>query len=101
MLTWNDLESDEKIDIYDLGVYMNNRNNREGVYDLLVSYRSGDVWAPQIENAEALNLELGYFNECILQDKTPINDGHAERRIVKMLQAANESLANRAGEVLL
>jgi predicted dehydrogenase len=98
MLMWNDLESDEKIRIYDRGVRM---NTREGVYDLLVSYRSGDMWAPQIENTEALKLELGYFNECILQDKTPINDGCAGLRIVKMLQAADESLRNRGAQVVL
>ncbi len=98
MLMWNDLESDEKIKVYDRGVRM---NTREGVYDLLVGYRSGDMWAPQIENTEALKLELGYFNECILADKTPINDGHAGLRIVKVLQAADESLRNRGAQVLL
>jgi len=98
MVMWNDLESDEKIKLYDRGVHT---STREGVYDLLVSYRSGDVWMPQIENTEALKLELGYFNECILEDKTPINDGHAGRRIVKMLEAANESLRTRGSEVRL
>jgi predicted dehydrogenase len=98
MLMWNDLESDEKIKIYDRGVRM---ATREGVYDLLVSYRSGDMWSPQIENTEALKLELEYFNECILGDKTPINDGKAGLRIVKMLQAADESLRNRGAQVSL
>jgi predicted dehydrogenase len=98
MLMWNDLESDEKIKVYDRGVHL---NTREGVYDLLVSYRSGDMWAPQIESTEALKLELGYFNNCILEDKTPINDGYAGHRIVRMLEAANESLNNRGSEVLL
>jgi hypothetical protein len=76
-------------------------NTREGVYDLLVSYRSGDMWAPQIENTEALKLELEYLNECILQDKTPFNDGHAGLRIVKMLLAADESLRNRGAQIPL
>jgi predicted dehydrogenase len=98
MLMWNDLESDEKIKIYDRGVRM---NTREGVYDLLVSYRSGDMWAPQVENTEALKVELAYFCECILEDKTPLNDGHAGLRIVKVLQAADQSLQNRGAQVLL
>jgi predicted dehydrogenase len=96
MLMWNDLENDEKIKVYDRGV---NINSREGVYDLLVSYRSGDMWAPQVEATEALKLELGYFNECILKQEKPINDGHAGLRIVKMLQAADESLRNRGSQV--
>ena len=92
MLVWNDLEADEKIKVYDKGVQM---KTREGVYDLLVSYRSGDMWAPQIEQTEALKLELAYFNECITGGKSPINDGHAGLRIVSMLQAASESLKSR------
>lgn len=98
MLMWNDLDSDEKIKVYDRGVRM---DTREGVYDLLVSYRSGDMWAPQIENTEALKLELGYFNECVLANKTPINDGCAGLRVVRILQAADESLRNRGAQVSL
>lgn len=96
MLIWNDLASDEKIRIYDRGV---NLTSREGVYDLLVSYRSGDMWAPQIENCEALSLEIDHFNRCILDDRQPINDGEAGLRVVKILEAANKSLANRGNEV--
>src|SRR6202161_3753830 len=62
MLVWNDLEADEKLQIYDKGVDV---KSQEGVYNLLVSYRSGDMWAPQVEQVEALKLELGYFVECI------------------------------------
>ena len=98
MLVWNDLEADEKIKVYDKGVQM---KTREGVYDLLVSYRSGDMWSPQIEQTEALKLELGYFNECITASKNPINDGHAGLRIVSMLQAANESMKSRGSLVRL
>ena len=52
MLVWNDLEADEKIKIYDKGV---NVTSHEGLYNLLVNYRSGDMWAPQIEQVEALS----------------------------------------------
>ena len=62
MLVWNDLEADEKIKIYDKGVKV---TSREGLYDLLVHYRSGDMWAPQIEQVEALTRELAYFVDCI------------------------------------
>jgi predicted dehydrogenase len=92
MLVWNDLEADEKIKIYDKGV---NITNGEGVYDLLVSYRSGDVWSPRCEQAEALKVELDYFVDCILNDRNPTNDGVAGLRVVKMLDAADESLRGR------
>jgi predicted dehydrogenase len=98
MLVWNDLEADEKIKIYDKGVHI---TSREGVYNLLVNYRSGDMWAPQIEQVEALRAELKYFVDCIMTDQIPFNDGHAGLRVVKMLEAANESLHRRGQLVYL
>jgi predicted dehydrogenase len=92
MLVWNDLEADEKVKVYDKGVEI---TNREGVYELLVSYRSGDMWAPQVEQGEALRKELSYFVQCIDNASTPINDGVAGLRIVKLLEAANQSLNSR------
>lgn len=92
MLVWNDLEADEKIKIYDKGVQI---SNGQGVYDLLVSYRSGDVWAPKCEQTEALKVELQYFVNCIMQNETPINDGAAGLRVVKLLEAADRSVKDR------
>lgn len=92
MLVWNDLEADEKVKVYDKGVQI---ANREGVYDLLVSYRSGDVWAPKVEQTEALKVELGYFLDCIKNDRTPSNDGAAGLRVVKLLEAVEQSLNDR------
>jgi predicted dehydrogenase len=98
MLVWNDLEADEKIKIYDKGVDM---NSREGVYELLVRYRSGDMWSPQLEQSEALRLELGSFIKCILEGTNPMNDGAAGLRIVKMLEASTKSLRKRGALVYL
>jgi predicted dehydrogenase len=98
MLVWNDLEADEKVKIYDKGVRI---TNREGLYELLVSYRSGDMWAPQIEQVEALRQELAYFIDCIAHDDIPFNDGEAGLRVVKMLEAANESMSKRGALVYL
>ena len=96
MLVWNDLEADEKLKVYDKGVEV---KSQEGLYNLLVSYRSGDMWAPQIEQVEALRLELEYFVDCIKKDDTPFNDGKSGMKVVRMLEAANESLAKR-GELV-
>jgi predicted dehydrogenase len=96
MLVWNDLEADEKVKIYDKGV---NITNQEGLYELLVNYRSGDMWAPQLEQVEALRQELAYFVDCISNNRTPFNDGAAGLRVVRMLEAANESLSKRGALV--
>jgi predicted dehydrogenase len=98
MLVWNDLEADEKVKIYDKGVDI---NNREGVYELLVNYRSGDMWAPQLEQVEALRHELAYFVQCIQSGAEPMNDGAAGLRVVRMLEAANKSLRKRGALVYL
>src|SRR3984957_17321450 len=98
MLVWNDLEADEKIKIYDKGV---NVTSREGLYSLLVNYRSGDMWSPQVEQIEALKQELAYFVDCIANDKTPFNDGAAGLRVVKLLEAANQSVKQRGAFVRL
>jgi predicted dehydrogenase len=98
MLVWNDLEADEKVKVYDKGVRM---ADREGVYELLVSYRTGDMWAPKIERTEALKVELEYFLDCIEKNQTPFNDGGAGLRVVKMLEAAGKSLKLRGETVLV
>jgi predicted dehydrogenase len=98
MLVWNDLEADEKIKVYDKGVQM---TNGQGLYDLLVSYRTGDVWAPKCDQTEALKVELGYFFDCILREENPLNDGVAGLRVVRLLEAADESLKDRGRAIAL
>jgi predicted dehydrogenase len=98
MLVWNDLEPDEKIKVYDKGVHI---TSQEGLRNLLVNYRSGDMWAPQLEQIEALKQELAYFVDCISNDHTPFNDGAAGLRVVKLLEAANESVRKRGALVHL
>jgi predicted dehydrogenase len=98
MLVWNDLEADEKVKVYDKGVDI---TNREGLYELLVNYRSGDMWAPQLEQVEALREELSYFVDCITTGEEPFNNGCAGLRVVRMLEAASESLRDRGALVYL
>ncbi len=96
MLVWNDLVADEKIRVYDKGVQI---TSGEGIRELLVSYRTGDMWAPQVEQLEALHVELDYFADCVMNSKTPFNDGHAGLRVVRMLEAADASIQKR-GELV-
>jgi len=98
MIVWNDLEADEKVKVYDKGVKI---TNQEGVYQLLVSYRSGDMWSPQLEQVEALRMEMGYFVDCINSGQEPFNNGEAGLRVVKMLEAASESLKRKGAFVRL
>jgi predicted dehydrogenase len=98
MLVWNDVNADEKIKVYDKGIEV---KNREGIYDLLVSYRSGDMLAPKVDQLEALALEADHFVHCISIDEEPINNGEAGLRVVKMLEACDRSLANNGEQVAI
>jgi len=92
MVVWNDLAADEKVKVYDKGVQI---TNREGVYDLLVSYRSGDMWAPKVDQTEALKAVCEYFIACVQDNKQPFNDGQAGLEVVTMLEAADKSVRER------
>ena len=98
MLVWNDLEADEKIKVYDKGVQM---TSGEAVYQQLVSYRTGDMWAPKVEQIEALKAEAAYFVDCVLNDQTPFNDGIAGLRVVRTLEAADRSLQQKGKIITL
>src|SRR5229473_1254864 len=99
MLVWNDLEADEKLRIYDKGVSMS--TNPSNLHQLLVSYRSGDMWAPQVEQIEALRAETAYFIKCIEENTKPFNDGEAGLRVVRILEAADKSIQSRGEAVTL
>ena len=98
MLVWNDLEADEKIRIYDKGVTV---TNRESSYDLRVSYRSGDMHAPKVDQVEALRHETEYFLTCVTTGTRPENDGQAGLRVVKLLDACNQSMKQNGRSVNL
>jgi predicted dehydrogenase len=93
MIVYDDLESSEKVKVYDKGVTVG--NNAESLYKLLVAYRTGDMWAPQLEMTEALKTEALHFVRCI-EDRVPVTtDGEAGLRVVRILEAATQSLLER------
>ena len=95
MLVWNDLEPDEKIKIYDKGVQV---RTKEGKYNLLVDYRSGDMWAPKIEQTEALRLMAEKFVDYVENGGTVVNDGIAGLNVVKMLDGSQQIAEQQEGQ---
>src|SRR5436190_14829192 len=93
MIVYDDLEPSEKVKIYDKGVVVSPR--REEVYELLVSYRSGDMWAPKLDQTEGLQKEARHFIDCIVNNKRPETDGLAGLRVVRLLEGAEKSMAAR------
>ncbi len=100
MLVWNDLEPAEKIKLYDKGIHIKN-GDAEKKEQLLVSYRSGDMYSPQIDQTEALSLVVREFAECIQENRTPLTDGESGLRILQILEASDRSIKADGANVLI
>ncbi len=98
MITYDDMQTSEKVRIYDKGVDI---NSKEGEYNIRVQYRAGDMWAPQISNTEALSEVVSHFLHCITTGEKPICDGVAGRDVTAILEAAERSMKNGGQKVLL
>lgn len=97
MILYDDNNPSEKIKIYDKGVEL--LKTKEELYHMKVQYRVGDMYAPKIENIEALSLETDHFADCILNDAKPITDGRSGLEIVKILTASKVSLKKNGAPV--
>jgi predicted dehydrogenase len=93
MIVYDDLEPSEKIKVYDKGITLNGESTSNTAYDLLVGYRAGDMWAPQLSLTEGLRTEALHFLDCIRTGDRPLSDGLAGLRVLRILEAASESLA--------
>jgi predicted dehydrogenase len=93
MLVFDDLETSEKIKVYDRGISVD--QNPEQLDLLRIAYRSGDMWAPQLPIREALHAVAEHFVTSITTGTAPVTDGHAGLRIVRLLEAATKSMADQ------
>jgi predicted dehydrogenase len=94
MILFDDLEASDKVKVYDRGISLNSARP-EDVYQMLIGYRAGDMWSPQLEVREALHAEAAHFVDCVEQRATPLTGGLAGVRVVRLLEAATESMANQ------
>lgn len=93
MLVFDDLSPDEKIKIYDKGLVMK-AGDEVKQDEVLAGYRIGDVHVPNIDGTEALKRVTDHFIECITTGSQPLSDGAAGSRVVRILEAAQKSLAS-------
>jgi predicted dehydrogenase len=89
MAVIDDMEASEKIRIYDKGVNFTGNYTAYGEY---LTLRIGDILIPNTKNVEPLRLECQHFIDCILNNKTPRSDAEDGLRVVRVLNAAQESL---------
>lgn len=97
MIVYDDIEMSEKIKVYDKGITLS--DNPADIYQLKVGYRAGDMWAPRLDNIEALQLEANHFVDCIINTRKPLTDGVVGLRVVRILEAASQSIANRGAPI--
>lgn len=90
MIIYDDLDPVEKVKVYDRGVDLS--PDPQEIHKTLISYRTGDVWAPVIDMTEGLKRVCDDFLDSILARKAPLSDGVAGYRVVRMLEAAQQSL---------
>jgi predicted dehydrogenase len=97
MIVYDDNVLIEKVRIYDRGVTVHEGGDSDRSR-LSVEYRSGDMYAPKLEQTEALRAAAVHFASCIENGTQPITDGQAGCRTVSLVEAAQRSLA-RGGEL--
>jgi predicted dehydrogenase len=96
-LIYNDLQVDEKIKVYDRGIDVGADPNQRS--KALISYRSGDIWSPNLATREPLSRMAEHFVTCVKTGQQPVSDGKSGLRIVKILDAAQRSIKSQNGRV--
>jgi len=97
MITYDDMESSEKVKVYDKGVSFT--DDPEKIQEMRVGYRTGDMWAPKLDATEALRIEGDHFIDCIERGETPRTDGSLGVRVVELIEAATSSMRGRGESV--
>lgn len=99
MIVYDDLEPSEKLKVYDKGITVS--ENSESMYQMLIGYRAGDMWSPHLEVTEALRTGALHFINCIKNGDRPITDGEVGLRVVRIMEAATESMQKQGQLVKL
>jgi len=97
MVVYDDLEPSEKIKVYDKGIHAT--DDPEQVRSVLIGYRIGDMWAPRLDTTEALSTVTSHFVDCVLKQRKPDTDGQAGLSVLRVLEAATQSM-QRNGELV-
>ncbi len=99
MIVYDDIEMSEKVKVYDKGIIVS--ESEDAVYQRHVGYRTGDMWAPRLDNIEALRIEAEHFVDCVQTGRRPLSDGYAGLRVIRILEAASQSMALRGQPIAL
>ncbi len=93
MVVWDDIQPSEKVKIYDKGIEV--IKTSEQIYNTLIQYRTGDIYSPKLDSREALVVETQHIVDCLEKKCDPIVDGKAGWMVVRILEAAQQSIKNK------
>jgi len=99
MFVYDDLQPSEKLKVYDKGVSFT--DDPEQIYQMRVGYRTGDMWAPKLDESEALKVAASDFCTAIEDKKPTLADGRLGLRVVEVIEAATSSMRGRGETVHL
>ncbi len=99
MAVYNDMEAEGKIKIYDKGIDAPDYTNGFGEFEY--NYRSGDITMPNVRFVEPLLQECKHFVDCVINHTQPQSSGRSGLRVVKILEAAQRSIAKDATHELI
>lgn len=97
MIAYDDLQPSEKVKVYDKGISFT--DDPEQIYRMRVGYRTGDMWAPNLDTTEALRVAVEHFVDCIELGAAPQTDGRLGLRVVELIEAATSSMRGRGETV--
>ena len=92
MIVFDDVEPVEKIRVYDKGV---SAMTQEGIYQTLIQYRTGDMYAPKFDTTESLESVVSEFMRSIQDHSEPLTNGAEGLRMIRLLEAAEKSIKNK------
>jgi len=99
MIVYDDLEPTEKVKVYDKGVTL--ETNQDSIVEMKIGYRTGDMWAPKVDGTEALWLMTREFVDCVVTARTPVTSAESGGRVVRIMEAATESMQHRGEQIPL
>ena len=97
MMVYDDIQPSEKLRLYDKSV------EKPPYYDSFAefpySYKYGDITIPRLDGYEPINNQLMHFIDCIMTDSQPLSNGYNGLQVVRILEAAQESLQDNGRRV--
>ncbi|MGB7547831.1 MAG: Gfo/Idh/MocA family oxidoreductase [Terracidiphilus sp.] len=87
MVVYDDTEASEKVKVYDRGVSL---RRPESFGEFQLSYRLGDMVAPNLPNTEPLLAEIEHFLTCAESGNRPLTDGKFGEDVVRAIEMAED-----------